>query len=111
MTRGSHIDFRQLHVVVVHPRDRDGDTLLRYLERLGCQVESQWPPNDRLDPTPDLLFCLIDPQTHKLLGSAAEVPGLAVVGVVDPANAGTLQALRDFGPEAVLHKPFDTPAI
>lgn len=111
MARTPHIDFRQLQVVVVHPRDHDGETLVRYLQRLGCQVDHLWPPPDRLEAECDLLFCLIDSRLQKLLAAAAEAAGTAIVGVVDPAASGTLQLLRDVGPQAVLHKPLDTPAI
>ena len=33
-----HIDFRDLRMVVAHPRDHDGDLLIRHLQRLGCRV-------------------------------------------------------------------------
>jgi AmiR/NasT family two-component response regulator len=111
VARGPHIDFRQLHVVVAHPRDHDGDVLLRYLQSLGCHVEHLWPPVDRLEGSCDLLFGLIDAQTRPLLGSVAGGAALAIIGVVDPASTGTLQLLRDIGPQAVLHKPIDPPAI
>lgn len=111
VARGPHIDFRQLHVVVVHPRDRDGDLLLRYLQSLGCRVDHLWPPVDRIEVNCDLLFGLIDAQTRPLLMSVAGSLATAIVGVIDPASTGTLQLLRDIGPQAVLHKPFDPPAI
>jgi AmiR/NasT family two-component response regulator len=111
MSGVAHIDFRQLRVIVAHPRDHDGDLLLRYLQRLGCRVEHRWPPPERLDDPCDLLFGLIDGQTQRLLGSAAEGAATAVVGLVDPAATGILQLLREIGPQAVVHKPLDAPAI
>jgi len=111
VARGSHIDFRQLHVVVAHPGDRDGDVLLRYLRSLGCRVEHLWPPVERLEGDCDLLFGLIDAETRQLLVSVAGSVTTAIVGIVDSASGGALQLLRDIGPQAVLHKPFDPPAI
>lgn len=111
VARGPHIDFRQLHVVVAHPRDHDGDALMRYLQSLGCHVEHLWPPVDRIEVNCDLLFGLIDPQTRQLLVSVAGSVAMAIIGVVDSTSTGTLQLLRDIGPQAVLHKPFDPPSI
>jgi two-component system, response regulator PdtaR len=111
VARRPHIDFRKLHVVVAHPRDRDGDVLMRYLQSLGCHVEHLWPPVERLEGDCDLFFGLIDAQTRQLLVSVAGSVTTAIVGVVDSTSAGALQLLRDIGPQAVLHKPFDPPAI
>jgi two-component system, response regulator PdtaR len=111
VARRPHIDFRKLHVVVAHPRDRDGDVLMRYLQSLGCHVEHLWPPVERLEGDCDLFFGLIDAQTRQLLVSVAGSVTTAIVGVVDSTSADALQLLRDIGPQAVLHKPFDPPAI
>ncbi len=111
MARGPHIDFRQLHVLVAHPRDHDGDVLMRYLHSLGCHVEHLWPPLDRIEVNCDLLFGLIDAQTRELLVAVAGSVATAIIAVVDSTSTGTLQLLRDIGPQAVLHKPFDPPAI
>jgi AmiR/NasT family two-component response regulator len=107
----SHIDFRQLRVVVVHPRDHDGEILFRYLQRLGCQVDQAWPPPPRLEANQDVLFCLIHPSARSLLAAIVESPGTAVVGIIDPATTGTLHVLSDLSPQTVLHKPVDVPAI
>jgi AmiR/NasT family two-component response regulator len=111
VARGPHIDFRQMRVVVAHPRDHDGDVLMRYLHSLGCHVEHLWPPADRIEADCDLLFGLIDAQTRELLVAVAGSVATAIIGVVDSTSTGTLQLLRDIGPQAVLHKPFDPPAI
>jgi AmiR/NasT family two-component response regulator len=111
VARGPHIDFRQLHVVVAHPRDHDGDVLMRYLHSLGCHVEHLWPPADRNEVHCDLLFGLIDAQTRELLVAVAGSVATTIIGVIDSTSTSTLQLLRDIGPQAVLHKPFDPPAI
>jgi AmiR/NasT family two-component response regulator len=111
VARSPHIDFRQIHAVVAHPRDHDGDMLMRYLHSLGCHVEHLWPPADRIEVDCDLLFGLIGAQTRELLVAVAGSVATTIIGVVDSTSTGTLQLLRDIGPQAVLHKPFDPPAI
>src|SRR4051794_31001251 len=75
------IDLRQLRVVVVHPRDREGELLFRYLQRLGCQVDLTWPPSDHCEPGVDLLFCLVDPQARSMLDATTELGRTAIVAV------------------------------
>lgn len=106
-----HFDFRGLQVAVVHPRDHDGELLLRYLQRLGCIVEFVWPPAEPLEQGIDVLFCVVDEQARRLLEVYSSRSAAAVVGISDPHNAGTLRLLNDLTPHAVLNKPLDPPAI
>ncbi len=84
---------------------------MRYLHSLGCRVEHLWPAVDRIEVNCDIVFGLIDSQTREFLIALAGSVATAIVGVVDSSSSGTLQLLRDIGPQAVLHKPFDPPAI
>jgi len=103
----SHIDFRQLHVVIAHPRDHDGELLIRHLQRLGCRVESVWPPERSLAAEVDVLFCLVDPAARALLDAATAQAGPAVVGIIDPRQAASLRLLHEATPHAVINRPFD----
>jgi len=108
---GSQIDYRQLRVVVAHPRDHDGDLLLRYLQRLGCSVELFWPAPDFVERPTDIAFCLVDNQTRDLCTSLTDTSHAAVIGIVDPANPRAMQSLAEISPQAVLTKPVDPAAI
>ena len=55
-------DFRQLHAVVVHPRDSNGELLIRQLQRFGCRVDNLWPPVGRSSANVDVVLCLVDSQ-------------------------------------------------
>ena len=37
-------DLRGARVLVVHPRDAEGDALIDQLKRIGCNVRGLWPP-------------------------------------------------------------------
>ena len=111
MSSGAQIDYRQLRVVVAHPRDADGELLLRHLQRLGCRVDHLWPTPDQLDADADVVFGLVAPETRPFCASLAEKARAALVGVVDPAHPRSMQLLADVNPLAVLTKPVDPAAL
>jgi hypothetical protein len=41
-------DLRGARVLVVHPRDAEGDALIDQLKRIGCNVRGMWPPPSEL---------------------------------------------------------------
>lgn len=107
----AQIDYRQLRVVIAHPRDSDGEVLLRHLQRLGCRVDHLWPTPDRLDADADIVFCLVEPETRPFCASLSDMARAALVAVVDPANPRAMQLLGDATPLAVLTKPVDPAAL
>ena len=103
-------DLRQLRTMVVHPRDRDGDLLIRHLQRLGCSVEVVWPAPSELPTDLDAVFCLIGsigPQPRAGLAWPANDPRCAIVAIVERESPGALRALTDCNPQAVLWKPIE----
>jgi AmiR/NasT family two-component response regulator len=111
VSSAAQIDYRQLRVVIAHPRDPDGETLLRHLQRLGCRVDHLWPTPDRLDADADLVFCLIEPETRPFCVSLTEKAHAALIGIVDPIHPKTMQLLADVNPLAVLTKPVGPAAL
>jgi AmiR/NasT family two-component response regulator len=111
VSSGAQIDYRQLRVVVAHPRDPDGDVLLRHLQRLGCRVDHLWPTPEALDADADVVFCLIEAETRTFCASLVDKARAALVAVVDPANPRAMQLLADANPLAVLTKPVDPAAL
>ncbi len=103
-------DFRGLRATIVHPRDRDGEELLRQLRRLGCPAELHWPPAEFAGAA-DLLFCLVNRQTRALIEEWT-VRGVAtVIAVADPSDGVAPQFLHDAAPHAVLVKPIVPGAV
>jgi two-component system, response regulator PdtaR len=98
-------------MVVAHPRDHDGDLLIRHLQRLGCRVDSAWPPGASVEGDVDVLLCLVDPVARGLLHAAAAQPGPAIIGIIDPRQAASLRLLHEATPHAVLNRPFDPAAL
>ena len=104
-------DFRQLHAVVVHPRDNNGELLIRQLQRVGCRVDNLWPPVGPIGANVDVVLCLVKPETRQLASALVEEPNAAMVAVVEQDDPGILQLLADFTPQAVIHAPFNGPAL
>jgi AmiR/NasT family two-component response regulator len=96
-------DFAHLKVLVVHPRDRDGETLLRQLQRLGCSVTHRWPPDGPLDGA-DVLICLVQEGCRAMLEPP---PTAAVIGIADVSAGSSLRRLGQFNLHAAVAKPID----
>lgn len=103
--------LRQLRVLVVHPRDPDGETIIRHLQRIGCQVEAMWPPPAKLPERIDVVYYLIDDQTRRSLPWFADLSPAAIVAVVEHETPDALGLLSDCSPQAVVCKPADPFAI
>lgn len=106
-------DFRQLRIAVVHPPDRDGEFLLRQLQRLRCQVNTLWPPPNRIEVSVDIVFCLLRVETYALCNELLQLRETALAAIFDPADPDprALQILAAVGPQVVLTKPCDAVAI
>lgn len=107
----SWLDLRDARAAVAHPRDRDGELLIRHLQRMGSRVASLWPPHGHLEPGMDLLVCLIEPATKPLREAAAGQAGLAIIGVVNAQGLDALRLLDEAPPHALIISPIDPAAV
>ena len=107
MTTAAVNDLRQLRTMVVYPRDRDGELLIRHLQRFGCSVEAAWPAPSELPKELDVAFWWIGPQPRAGLPSPTIDPRCAIVAIVERESPGALRALTDCNPQAVLWKPIE----
>ena len=103
--------LRQLRVLVVHPRDPDGERLKHCLRRIGCPVESTWPPPADVPSDIDVLFFLVDDRTRRSLPWVGKRPSAAIVAVVKHEAQDILDLLSDATPHAVLSDPVDPFAV
>ena len=97
------------NILVVVPRDDEGDFLVRELQRTRARVQHLWPPPTVLPDGADLIVCDV---TVAKTGCLPWVPGEPAAAFVAVAGEPVdLAALRDCAPDAVLHRPFTTDAI
>ncbi len=111
MIEGHHVDLRALRILVLHPRDRDGDLLIRSLRAMRCQVDWMWPPQPGIRQQADIVFCLIDQRTRDHIEALSDHPVPAIVGIADTADPATLGLIEGCSPHAVINKPIDMTAI
>lgn len=104
-------NFHDLHAIVSHPRDAEGELFIRSLQRLGAMVECQWPPAETLDRKTDFLICSIEPAARALLENATATPGSAVIGIMDAHDSESLKLVGDVTPHAIIVRPVDPAAI
>jgi AmiR/NasT family two-component response regulator len=103
--------LRELRVVVAHPRDAEGELIIRCLQRGGAGVKCAWPPPPAPDHDLDLLVCLVDAASRSLLETATAAPGLAVLGVLDPQRSDNVRLVGEVTPHALMLKPVEAADI
>lgn len=101
-------DLRDLNIVLVHPPDRDGTSLVDHLRRIGCRVDPRWPVPNELPDAVDILIVAIDrdfhPQITKLINRMGE-PRPGIIAVVNYENPATLQLVLEMDALAVIGTP------
>ncbi|MFN3209012.1 MAG: ANTAR domain-containing response regulator [Roseovarius sp.] len=100
-------DLRDLHALVVHPRDRSADELMQQVNRIGCNFDHMWPVPKTLPEKFDLVFVdVTDQSAQKLktfIGSNAKPP--SVVAIIGYENPSVLDLIFEIGAHSVLMKP------
>ena len=106
--------LRALRVLVIHPRDGDGETIMRQLLRIGCQIEEVWPPPRDLPDRIQVAFYCLNEETVQAMpwtGGPREAAVVAVVGADSPSthrargSPSIVRLLNDCCPQAVISKP------
>src|SRR5260370_20081769 len=98
-------DLRGARVLVVHPRDVEGDALIDQLKRIGCNVRGMWPPPAELPNDVDTVFHLGETaETPAFVASASE-DGPTFVAIVDYENPTVLRRLLDSNAHCLGNKP------
>ncbi|MCK0198752.1 ANTAR domain-containing protein [Ancylobacter sp. 6x-1] len=98
-------NLRNTRVAVVHPRDQDGDDLIRQLQRIGCQVQAVWPPPAQLPLPLDAVFFLLDSDIRSAMPWRMADLNVAHIAIMDYENPTALKALLDSNAHGVLLRP------
>jgi AmiR/NasT family two-component response regulator len=97
----------RLNVVVVHPRDQDGELMLRHVQRTGCRVSLVWPAPAELPDGTDVVFLLLDERAALDVPWLAGTPPAAIVAVIGRETGAVFGLLATCSPQAVIVKPAD----
>jgi two-component system, response regulator PdtaR len=95
-------NLRKARVLVLHPEDADGVALMRQIKRIGCQVETIWPPPAVLPGCDAAFFLIGDTPDISWLGNGPDTALIAILGSESPT---VLKALIDSNAQGVLIKP------
>ena len=94
------LTLRDARVLVLHPRDREGDDLIR----IGCRVQWEWPTPPQLPQPLDAVFFLLE-DTHSPLPARGDDPSPALIAIMEYENPINLKALLDTTAHGVLLRP------
>ena len=98
-------DLRRARVLVIHPKDEDGATLIDHLRRLGSDVTAVWPPPRELPPEIDTIFMQLDDAAVGHLLPMIEEAAPALIAIVTYESPTSLKAIVDFNAHGVISKP------
>ena len=98
-------DLRGARVLVVHPRDAEGDALIDQLKRIGCNVRGLWPPPAEIPRDVDTVFHLVEASETPDFTASATDDGPTFVAIIDYENPTVLKRLLDSNAHGVVNKP------
>jgi two-component system, response regulator PdtaR len=97
--------LRRARVLVLHPRDRDGDELLRQLKRIGCQVDLIWPAPPSISEEVEVVYFLLDPGQASAMNWRTSELRVTMIAIIDFENPTILKELLDINADGVLVRP------
>src|SRR6201988_3614857 len=98
-------DLRGARVLVVHPRDAEGDALIDQLKRIGCNVRGGWPPPALIPTDVDTVFQFVDSSEDTVFPVGSNGRELTLIAIVDYENPTILKRLLDSNAHGVVNKP------
>jgi two-component system, response regulator PdtaR len=98
-------DLRGARVLVVHPRDTQGDALIDQLKRIGCNVRGMWPPPSEMPRDVDTVFHVVEAAETPAFTASATDDGPTFVAIIDYENPTVLKRLLDSNAHGVVNKP------
>jgi len=98
-------DLRGARVLVIHPRDTEGEALIDQLKRIGCNVRGVWPPPATIPHDVDTVFQLIESSEDTIFPACSNDQSLTLVAIVDYENPTILKRLLDSNAHGVVNKP------
>ena len=98
-------DLRGARVLVIHPRDAEGDALIDQLKRIGCNVRGVWPPPAAIPHDIDTVFQLIETSEEMIFPEGTSDHPLTFIAIVDYENPTIVKRLLDSNAHGVVNKP------
>jgi AmiR/NasT family two-component response regulator len=98
-------ELRGARVLVIHPRDAEGEALIDQLKRIGCNVRGVWPPPATIPQDIDTVFQFVEGSEETVFPVASNEHEPTLVAIVDYENPTILKRLLDSNAHGVVNKP------
>jgi two-component system, response regulator PdtaR len=98
-------ELRGARVLVIHPRDAEGEALIDQLKRIGCNVRGVWPPPAAVPDDIDTVFQFVDGSEQTVFPASSNAHSPTLVAIVDYENPTILKQLLDSNAHGVVNKP------
>ncbi len=100
-------NLRTLRILLLHPKSDEGEELLRHLNRIGCQVQTSWPPPNEVPPDIDVVFLAVRPIVEGEIDFDwnADEPPAVLIAVVDYENPVVVEKVLRLKAQAVVGLP------
>jgi AmiR/NasT family two-component response regulator len=98
-------ELRGARVLVIHPRDAEGEALIDQLKRIGCNVHGVWPPPAAIPPDIDTVFQFVEGSEEMAFPACPNEHSPTLVAIVDYENPTILKRLLDSNAHGVVNKP------
>lgn len=100
-------DLRSLRVLIVYPKSTEGEELWEHLTRIGCEIQTCWPPPKEIPKNIDVVFLFVRPivEGDYLFNWNTENPTAVLIGIVDYENPSMLEKVLSLQAQAVIGLP------
>jgi two-component system, response regulator PdtaR len=98
-------ELRGARVLVIHPRDAEGEALIDQLKRIGCNVRGVWPPPAAIPQDIDTVFLFVEGSEETVFPPTSSEHSPTLVAIVDYENPTILKRLLDSNAHGVVNKP------
>lgn len=102
---GGTEDLRAVRVLVLHPRDSDGEVIIRMLRRLNCRVQNLWHPELHLMDSFDVAFFLANEEAYAQVVTLMDRTQTALIAILDGNTSDVGEMLAKCSPHGVVSKP------
>lgn len=98
--------LRRTRLLVIHPDDEEGRSVIAHLKRIGCQVDMIWPAPEALTEQTDAVLFLLGPERDPNLASwMSSVDDVARIAIISFETPEILSALERMNVHGILTKP------
>ena len=100
-------DLRLLRVLLLQPDTSEGRELWEHLSRIGCHVQSYWPPPDEIPPNTDVVFLFVRSLVEGDIQFEwdADNPSAVLIAIVDYENPTIIEKMLRLKAQAVIGLP------